>query len=147
VEPFIDLAPGADQNALAAKLGELIRHNVAVKAHKARDFRTLRGAVMIVPRDTGEALTLRFDLGRLTVHDGSIGIPTVTFLGDEASILRLADVPFTRIFKLPVAFEGRGRAILRAALSEIASGELKIYGLYAHPRMVLRFLRIVSVHG
>ena len=124
-----------------------VAHNVAVKPHKARDFRALRGAVMIVPRDTGDPLTLRFDLGRLTVHDGGIGIPTVTFLGDEAALLRLADMPFTRFLKLPVSLDPQGRQVLQATGAALVAGELKVYGFYAHPRMVLRFLRIVSVHG
>ena len=147
MEAIVDLAPGAEDNRLAAKLGEIIRHNVGVRPHTAGDCRALRGAVMIVPRDTGEPLTLRFDLGRLTVHDGAIGIPTVTFLGDEAAILRLADLPFTRILKLPLAFDLRGRAALAALGRELFEGGLKIYGMAAPPRMVLRFLRVVSVHG
>jgi hypothetical protein len=147
VEPIVDLAPGAEDNALAIRLGELIRSNVAIKPYKAKDFRALRGAVQLVPKDTGEPLTLRFDLGRLTVHDGSVGIPAVTFCADAAVLLRLADMPFTRIFKLPVSWQPRGRGVLRDVGEALRSGELKIYGLASHPRMVLRFLRVLSVHG
>jgi len=147
VEPIIDLAPGAEENSLAVRLSEIIRANLAIKPHKTKDFRALRGGVLVVPQDTGEPLTMRFDLGRLTLHEGAIGVPAVTFCADERVLLRLCDLPFTRIFKLPIALEPKGRETLRGVLSTFSRGDLKIYGLTSHPRFVLRFLRILSVHG
>ena len=147
MEPIIDLAPGAEENSLAVRLGEIIRSNLAVKRHKIRDFRALRGGVLIVPQDTGEPLTMRFDLGKLTLHEGAIGVPAVTFCADESVLLRLCDLPFTRVFKLPIAFEPKGRETLRTVVETYFRGELKVYGLASRPRFVLRFLRILSVHG
>ena len=147
MEPIIDLAPGAEENSLAVRLGELIRANLAVKPHKIKDFRALRGGILMVPQDTGQALTMRFDLGRLTLHEGAIGIPAVTFCGDESVLLRLADVPLTRLFKLPLALDRKGRDSLRRMVEPFSRGELKIYGLLSHPRLVLRFLRILSIQG
>jgi hypothetical protein len=140
VDPIIDLAPGADDNPLAVELGDRIRARLAQKSRKLTDFRALRGTIMVVAQDTAESLTLRFDHGRLTIHDGAIGIPAVTFCADRAVLQRLADMPLLRWLRLPV----RAWSRLVAPLSR---GELKIYGLVTHPRLVLTFLRLLSPDG
>ena len=149
MDSIVDLAPGAEDNDVAARFAELIRQNLRVKPHKIRDFRALRGAVMLVAQDVWSAATLRFYHGRLTVHDGSIGIPSVTFCGDATALLGLSDVPLTPLFRLPLALPLRdeGSATFRRLMSLMRHGELTIYGLLAHPRLVTRFLRVVSVHG
>jgi len=149
VEPIIDLAPGADDNELAVRFAALVRENVRAKPHKRRDFRALRGAVLIVAEDAWSSLTMRFDHGRLTIHDGGIGIPTVTFCGHSEALLRLADVPLTPLFKLPLTlpFLREGRATYLHLISLLGRGDLKIYGLLAHPRLITRFLRVLSIHG
>jgi hypothetical protein len=150
VDPLIDLAPGADDNALAVELAARVRENLASRPEKASDFRALRGSVLVVLQDEGEALTLRFDHGRLTIHEGHVGIPVVTFCGDAADLRRLSDFPITRWFRLPVALPfGRtesSRETFRHLVSHLAAGNLKVYGLLSHPRLVTRFLRIVSRH-
>ena len=145
--PLIDLAPGAEENGLALYLADAIRENLRARPHKLSDFRALRGAVLVVPRDTGASLTMRFDHGRLTVHDGAIGIPTVTFCADAPVLERLAEVPLVRFLGLPIAADGPGRAALGDIARLMSSGDLRVYGLVAHPRMVLRFVRVVSRHG
>jgi hypothetical protein len=145
MDPIVDLAPGAEENELAVTLTTRVRANVT-RPEKRADFRALRGSVLVVAQDTTEAVTLRFDHGRLTVHDGSVGIPSVTFCGDRAVLLRLEAVPLTRFFRLPLALNrgSEGAEVLRGMVSQIARGELKIYGLVAHPRLVLRLVRILS---
>ena len=149
MEPIIDLAPGADDNELAVRFATLVRENIRAKPHKRRDFRALRGAVLLVADDTWCSLTMRFDHGRLTIHDGGIGIPTVTFCGGAAALLSLADVPLTPLFRLPLSlpFRSEGRATYLHLLSLFGRGDLKIYGLLAHPRLITRLLRVLSVHG
>lgn len=137
MEPIVDLAPGAEENALGLELAESIRKNLADPA-KRRSFAALRGAVLIVAQDLGDSLTLRFDHGRLTIHDGTVGIPTITFCADLETLRRLRDVSASRFFRLLSI----GSA--RSLIAQITRGDLQIYGLSAHPRMVVRFLRLIG---
>jgi hypothetical protein len=150
VDPLVDLAPGAEDNTLAQELVATIRENLSERPAKLADFRALRGSVLIVEQDRGEALTLRFDHGRLTVHEGHVGIPVVTFCGDAVDLRRMTDFPLTRWFRLPVALPfGRDsgpRQTFRHLVGLLASGNLKVYGLVSHPRLVTRLLRIFSRH-
>ncbi|NUP07886.1 MAG: hypothetical protein HOW73_17710 [Polyangiaceae bacterium] len=168
MEPIVDLAPGAESSILARFFAERVRENV--KQPKRRlSFFSMKSTIFVVDFDSGQATTLRFDHGRLTLHEGTIGLPSVTIGGPLRALLgldriRLADLPGA-ILGRPTAVslvdrtETRGstpppsqgpsstRAQHRADLAEIlrllARGELKIYGLSAHPRTVVRFLRLI----
>lgn len=146
MQPIVDLAPGAEDNPLAASFAPLIRDNVASRRERLADFRAIRASILMVAQDSGASVTLRFDHGRLTLHDGAIGIPTVTFCGDEAALLRLPHIAFHRRVGLPVlgVLRRRAGAPLRDLAALVAAGELKIYGLVAHPRLVLTLLRLLS---
>ena len=148
-QPLIDLAPGADDNPLAVRFAELIRENLRQSPTKMADFRALRAGIHVVAQDSGDAFTLRFDHGRLTVHDGALGIPTVTFCGDASDLLLLSELPIMPWLRLPIRlpFRDEGRAAFSTVLSQLRRRQLKIYGLYAHPRTVTRLLRVLSVHG
>jgi hypothetical protein len=147
--PLIDLAPGAEENPVAVELMERIRDNLAASPRKQADFRALRGAVLMVAQDLGEALTLRFDHGRLTIHDGTVGIPSVTFCGDLAALRELVELPILPFVRLPLPrpFGGEGRDAFKHLALRLARGDLKVYGLAAHPRTVVFLLRVLSRHG
>jgi hypothetical protein len=143
VDSSIALAPGADGNPLAEWLREVVSHNAGGAAR--RDFRSLRAAVALVAPDTRHKVTLRFDHGYLTIHDGIVGIPDVTFCADEPLLRALATLPMSRLGRLPLpAWRGVRNGNLRETLAELASGELKIYGMLSHGRTVLRVLRLLS---
>src|SRR3954463_1922520 len=144
--PIIDLAPGAEDNPVAVELAALIRRNLSASPRKKADFRALRGSVLMVAQDLGEALTLRFNHGRLTIHDGTVGIPSVTFCGDQSALRRLTDFPVTRWLRLPILspFVQEGRETWQHLTRLFAKGELKVYGLAAHPRTIVFLLRILS---
>jgi hypothetical protein len=148
LDPIIDLAPGAEENALAIEIAERIRANVGGDRKKASDFRSLRTSVLMVAEDLAESFTLRFDHGRLTVHDGGVGIPLVTFCGTAEALRRLADFPLTRWLRLPSpgAFARETRETWRLLLGMLARGDLKVYGLLSHPRTVVLLLRVLSPH-
>jgi hypothetical protein len=139
VDPFVDLAPGADHDPLAQRLAGWVRAGLERDARR-RDFEKLRGTVGMVVDDAGTALTLRFDFGRLTIHEGLIGVPTVTIRGAETDILGLA--------ALPLGVGARevldGRRAVASVLAALRARRLKIYGLLGHPRFVVRFLRVLS---
>jgi hypothetical protein len=149
MEPIIDLAPGAEENALALELAGRLRDNIDRSPRKAVDFRALRASVLMVAQDLAESFTLRFDHGRLTIHDGSVGIPSVTFCGDAEALRRLADFPLTRFFRLPLAgpLTREGRETWSHLGGLLLRGDLKVYGLVAHPRTVFHLLRVLSAHG
>jgi hypothetical protein len=142
---LIDLAPGAEHNPLAARLAELIRQSVHDDPTVARAFASLKSTILIVPFDTGDAVTLRFDLGRLVIHDGNVGIPSITFGGPSQALAKLGEARIPRLADLPRSRRGLGG--VREALRLFASGQVKIYGWWVHPRTVVRFLRLVAPAG
>ena len=98
----IDLAPGTEENGMASMLAELVRQNLAQKPHKVADFASLVGAAAIVAEDAAVSLTLRFDHGALTIHDGIVGMPHVTIRGESESILAMSNLPLTRWGAMPL---------------------------------------------
>lgn len=146
MEPIIDLAPGAEDNPLALEIAARIRQNLAADPRKHADFRGLRGSILVVAQDLAESLTLRFDHGRLTVHDGTVGIPAVTFCGDADVLRRLPDVALSGLLRFPIVspLARRGRETWQHLFTLLAKADFKVYGLVAHPRTVLLLLRILS---
>jgi hypothetical protein len=112
-----------------------------------RDFDAMRAAVAVVVPDRRLSITLRFDLGQLTIHDSMIGVPDVTLCGDHAVLMQLPLLPQFPLGRLPLptwSTPAEQRQAWRRTLLDLVSGELKIYGLLAHPRLVTRLLRLLS---
>ncbi len=142
VEPVVDLAPGAEHEPLALTLAKAVGEAVRAPSRR-KNFEQLRGTVGLVIDDSASALTLRYDFGRLVIHEGLVGVPTVTVRGTRDSIQALTRLPLARGGVLWVG--GRdARAALRRLASAWAGRRLKIYGLVSHPRFVLRFLATLS---
>lgn len=148
MEPIIDLAPGAEDNLLAVEFIERVRRNVLGSAKKNHDFRTLRGSVLVVAQDTQSVITMRFDHGRLTVHEGAVGIPSVTLCGEEQVLRRLTRLKLSSRLRLPKVFPrtiaGDKIAGLWDFVRAMNEERLTVYGLFSHPRLVLSLLRVVS---
>lgn len=89
-------------------------------------FARMRGTVAFVAQDVGTSITLRFDFGRLTLHDGIVGVPDVTFLGAEADIEELGNARVLPVVPVPLP------------------GRLRVYGLALHPRLVSRVVRLLA---
>ncbi len=141
----VTLAVGAEDNALSQWLAERIQDNLRVNPHVRRDFEAMRAAVAMVAPDRQLQTTLRFDHGHLAIHDGVLGIPDLTFCADHAVLVGLQNVPLSRAGRLPLPPLSRSRATLwRQSVVEVVTGELKIYGLMQHPRLVVRMLRLLS---
>lgn len=141
---MIDLAHGAEDHPLASLFADRIRQNASHDVARGKAFRSLRAIVQFVPFETGEALTLRFDHGRLTVHEGSVGVPTVTVGGPLEVLLRLPDVELQGIVPSFRGREERDFTVLRALGRHLARKELEVYGLFSHPRTVVRVLRLLA---
>jgi hypothetical protein len=148
VEPIIDLAPGAEDNSLAVELAEQVRRSVARSRKKNHDFRSLRGSVLVVAQDTQSVLTMRFDHGRLTIHEGAVGIPSVTLCGDERVLRDMTRLKLSPWLRLPKVFPRTEDAGQRVTLWDFARAmtreQLTVYGLLAHPRLLLSLLRVLS---
>jgi hypothetical protein len=145
----IELAPGAENNGLASMLADLVRQNLDEKPHKQRDFRALAGSIAIVAEDADVALTLRFDHGKLVIHDGIVGIPDVTIRGGSETIMALSNTPLVTRLGLPFPDprDKEGVAVSRSVMEAMKSGRFHIYGLVFHVPMMLRLTRVMSVNG
>jgi len=143
------LAPGAEDNGLCTMLAALVRQNLAAKPHKRADFRALAGNVAIVAEDAEVALTMRFDSGKVTLHDGIVGVPDVTIRGPADAIVGLSNVPLSTRFALPIARRGdaEGQRAARTMLRGLRDGSLRVHGALANPALVLRLTRVMSVNG
>ncbi len=141
----VTLAVGAEENELSLWVAETIRRNLADHSATRRDFNALRAAVAMVAPNRRIQTTLRFDHGHLAIHDGMLGVPDITFCADFDLLTALENVPLSRFGRLPLPPLSRARAALwRQSAVEVLTGELKIYGLFQHPRLVTRVLRVLS---
>jgi hypothetical protein len=143
----IALAPGAENNAFATMLADLVRQNLESKPHKRKDFNALAGNVALVADDADVALTLEFGGGNLTLHDGIRGVPDVTVRGSAESIMALSNVPLTRPLGLPLPTDGAAFEVMRGMLRATATGELRIYGMLGNLGLLSRLTRVMSVNG
>jgi len=147
VEPVVDLAPGAEHDPLAARLAGIVRENLA-NAWQEREFLRLRGAAAVFADDAGTALTLRFDFGRLTIHEGVVGVPDVTIRGATHEIEALTRLPLSGFGPLrAVIGDPEGRRALGSVFRALRGRSLKIYGLAFHAGFVVRLLRVLSRSG
>jgi hypothetical protein len=147
--PQIDLAPGAESNAMAGMIADLLRQNLEQKPHKAADLCALAGSVAIVAEDAEVALTMHFDGGRLTIHDGIVGIPDVTIRGDSEAVLAMSNLPIHPVLHAPFASprDAEGWPVLRAMVSSLFRRKLRIDGAVLHLLLLLRLARVMSVNG
>jgi hypothetical protein len=145
--PAIELAPGAEANAFATMLADLVRQNLESKPHKRKDFEALAGTVALVADDADVALTLEFDRGRLVLHDGIKGVPDVAVRGSSESIMALSNVPLTRPLALPLPTDRPSLEVLRGMARATWSGELRIYGMLGNLGLLSRLTRVMSVNG
>lgn len=143
----IDLAPGAENNAFATMLADLVRQNLESKPHKKKDFDALVGTVALVADDAEVALTLEFRSGRLVVHDGIKNVPDVTVRGSADAIMALSNVPLTKPFALPVPTDKASFDVVREMVRASAAGELRIHGLFGHFGLLSKLTRVMSVNG
>jgi hypothetical protein len=146
----IELAPGAEDNGLATMLADLVRQNLEAKPHKGTDFDALQGSVAIVADDAEVALTMRFEGGRLVIHDGIVGIPDVTIRGSSDTILALSNMPLLgRRLALPLPDPRKKEelAVVRSVVDAIRGGSFHVYGMAFHLPLLMRLTRVMSING
>jgi len=143
----IELAPGAEDNAFATMLAELVRQNLEAKPHKKKDFDAIEGTVALVADDAVVALTLEFKAGNLTVHDGIHRIPDVTVRGSADAIMALSNMPLTRPLGLPIPTDKGAWEVVREMVKATRAGDLRIYGILGNFGLLSRLTRVMSVNG
>ena len=141
-ESRIELAPGAENNGLAAMLSSLILQNLNDKPEKRVDFAKLRGRIAIVAEDAGVSLTLVFEGNMLTVHDGIVGVPDVTVRANSDDIVQMSLVEILPRLGLP---NPRGAAV-RQVLQKSKRGDIRVFGALLHFPLVVRLTRLMSIH-
>ncbi len=143
----VDLAPGTDRNPIARELAARVRTNLASSESTARRFRSMRGSVLMIADDLGAALTLRFDFGRLTIHDGRVGVPDVTLRASAAGLDNFGRIAEAVGGLSELTGSGRRTAARRAVsvVGELRASGIKVYGLIRHPRLVLRLATLLRV--
>ncbi len=137
----IELDPGAEDNGFALMLADLLRQNLEDHPDKARDFARLSGRVAMVVEDAGVAVTLRFDAGRLVVHDGIVGIPDLTIRAGSDDITQMSLMELLPRVRLPDPRGEATRRVLRAS----REGRIRMYGALANLPLVVRLTRVMSV--
>jgi hypothetical protein len=129
-----------EPSAFAEMLGGLIEANVLASPRKQQDFDALTAPVGIWVTDIDEGVTLVFDGGHMTVHNGLEPRRTITIRADAETVLSLSNLTIGP-FGLPVYFDGVGRGVV----AKLVRGTLKIDGLMAHVATLNRVTRIFSV--
>jgi hypothetical protein len=143
----ISLAPGAEDNAFATMLADLVRQNLESKPHKKKDFRALEGTIALVADDADVALTLEFHHGKLVLHDGIKGVPDVAVRGSADAIMALSNVPLTRPLALPIPTDRSSLEVLRSMVRATRTGELRILGMLGNMGLLSKLTRVMSVNG
>lgn len=141
MEPCIELAPGAESNAFAGMLAQLVRQNLDDHPDKKSTFLRTRGRVAIVVEDLGLAVTLLFDGGRLSVHDGIHGVPDVTMRATSDYVMKMSLVEIDRRTGLP---DPKG-AVAREVWGASQRGEIRVFGLLTSLVLLARLTRLMSV--
>jgi hypothetical protein len=147
VPPRIELAAGAENNAFATMLADLLKQNLESKPHKRADFDALRGSVALIADDAEVALTLAFHGGHLVVYDGIKDRPDVAVRGSADAIMAMSNVPLTRRLALPVPKDANELDAIRGMVRSMRSGELKVHGMLGNFGFLSRLTRVMSVNG
>lgn len=158
----IELGPRAAQDPLACEIERRIRANLD-RGVGVRSFTSMWGTLVLVCKDdakdaaTGAAtdrrvaygvrpprstLTLRFDYGHLSIHEGRVGRPDVTLWGTSEEILGLGAARSDRGASSDASASFLRRA--RAFRNVLRPGALRIFGRATRPRLALRFAMLIA---
>jgi hypothetical protein len=129
-----------EPSAFAEMLGGLIDANVRANPDKKKDFDALVARVGIWVTDIDEGLTLVFDGGHLTVHNGLEPRRTITIRAEAETVMSLSNLKIGPL-GMPVYYDEVGRGVALKLLRR----KLQIDGLLANIATLNRVTRIFSV--
>ena len=142
-EASIGLAPGAGDNGFAQMLATLLRQNIDERPEKKTSFVKMHGRVSIVLEDIGSAVTLHFESGRLTIHDGIVGIPDVTVRAPWEWVTKMSLVELEPRFGLPDVRKPIAKEVGEAQ----KNGTIKIHGWLASMPLMMRLTKVMSLRN
>ena len=105
-------------------LGGLIAANVSARPEKRADFDRLTARVGIDATDAGEAATLDFERGHLTIHNGLNPGRQITITAESETVMQLSNLRIG-LFGMPVYYDETGRDVVAKLLTR----RLRIAGL------------------
>ena len=127
------------ETPFALILTELLASNLGQRPEKKAVFDRMRGAVAIELTDIETAVTLTFEGGKLRIGDG---IRQGAALVIRTTSDRVMDLNSLRLVGgLPWYFDEAGRKVM----GHLLAGRLKIAGMFAHPVLLTRLTKIMSV--
>jgi hypothetical protein len=129
-----------EPSAFASRLGGLIEANVAGRSEKKKDFDGLEALVGIWVTDIDEGVTLDFQRGSLTVHNGLQPKRDLTIRAEADTVMSLSNLRIGA-FGMPVYYNEVGRGV---AL-KLMQGKLRIDGMLGNLAMLNTVTRIFSV--
>lgn len=135
----IGFAPGADTDALAIMLADILEQNLKENPQRAKDFDALNIGVGIDVLVADVQLTLEFQGGKLTFRSGIVDRPGLIISAEMDTLMELTNLRIR--FGLPNPLDETGIALIKKLLK----GELKIKGLLAHPLALVRVSKVISV--
>jgi hypothetical protein len=141
VEPSIHLAPRAEDNGYAIMVAQLLRQGLDERPTKKSTLAKMHGRVTLVVTDLDLTVTLVFEGGRVTVHDGFAGIPDVTVRAPSEWHTKMSLVELEPRFGLP---DPRG-AVAREVFEASKRGEIEMHGMFGALPLVLRMTKVLSV--
>src|SRR5690606_7170541 len=109
---------------------------------KRRALARMRGRVAIVVEDLALAITLVFEGGRVTVHDGIRGIPDATVRASSDYVTKMSLVELEPRTGLP---DPRGE-VAREVFEASKRGDIRVLGLLSSLPLIARMTRVMSVH-
>lgn len=130
----------AEPSAFASMLGGLIEANAENSAAKRKDFDALEARVGVFVTDIDEGVTLEFERGTLTVHNGLKPKRDLTIRADADTVMNLSNLRIG-MFGLPVYFDAVGRGVV----AKMVTGRLRIDGLLGNIATLNSVTRIFSV--
>jgi hypothetical protein len=120
-------------------ISELLETNLKQNPHKMRTFNNLYGIVAIDLKDIEATVTIHFSGGRATIKEGIVGTPDLIIRTDSDKVIGLNSLNIK--FGLPYYLDEPGREVIK----QLIKGELKVEGMLAHPFMLTRLTKIMSV--
>jgi len=138
----VNLTDGADANGIASVVATLVEQNLEAFPARVQLARKITRPVTITGSDIDSTCTISCGSGDVAIANDVVGAPSVTVTATVEQILDLSQLKMRASGLLPVGFfTRRGLRILAA----IASGNLEVRGLVAHPVTALRVIALLSV--
>ena len=129
----------AEEGPFSYVIADLLTSNLEQRQDKMKTFRSMWGVVALNLPDIEAAITLIFAGGRVRIEPGVVGKPDLIINSSSEKIISLNAISIK--FGLPYYFDEAGMNVLK----QLASGELRINGMFTHPILLTKLTKIMSV--